>query len=757
MPDVKTGAEGVATPSIGVAEPPRDDGATRERVLVPGSAPEQPPLLDLPPAWLNAAIGTLALGGAEHIVLDWAARSAGRHRVRVVVLREARDEWPAPRDVELVRLGGRDLEERLRALGATMAAGGNPVVLCHLLTESERAALARGGASPIPVLHNARPGWLEPAGALGGAPHVVAVSAAAARDLRASGCRTACTVVRHLPQVRPGSPGVRRYWRTRWVVPADAFVVGMIGGVKPQKAYPRALRVLAALLERRPAYLVVLGGPVGRDGELAWRAVIAQAERLGIAPFVRLPGFVPDAARCLPAFDVVLNTSRYEGLSVATLEALAAGVPVVASHVGGQGEVGAPALTLRHVDAPDGEWAAAIAAASAERLPRPRWSGFPSHRVWTLCHLAAPITPGERILFVTANLNAGGAQRSLTNLALALSGRLAFEIAVTGSSSGEAFQRMLEASGVSTYRTADPGDCFDHAESLVRRIVASSVSVACFWNVDAKVKLLVAKALAWTRVKLVDVSPGAFAFEEMAATGDFQRWIAFSEREYYARLDRLVVKHRGPVPGHAGTRMSTIPNGVPAARRTKDRFGGGRLVVSGRIAPTKFLLEIVAAVRLVRARLPGVELHVLGAAELRHREYAGRLLAAIGEDLDRGIFLHGPVFDAPERLADYDVAVVIGEQQGCPNAVLEALAAGVPVVANDSGGTRELVIDGRTGLLVRGRDPVAIAAALARILSDPGLARRLSGSGRAHVARHFSMAGMAESYRTLFVEVQRAC
>jgi glycosyltransferase involved in cell wall biosynthesis len=197
------------------------------------------------------------------------------------------------------------------------------------------------------------------------------------------------------------------------------------------------------------------------------------------------------------------------------------------------------------------------------------------------------------------------------------------------------------------------------------------------------------------------------------------------------------------------------PNGVPPAP-AEDRWRAAASW-STVAAPSKFLLEIVAAWRLVRAAVPGVELHVLGPVETRHRDYAERVLAEVGDDLDRGVVVHGATPDAPERLADYDVAVVLGESQGCPNAVLEALAAGVPVVANDSGGTRELIIDGRTGLLIGSRDPAALAAAVIRLLRDPTLARRLSEAGRAHVARAFSMTSMARTYQTLFTEVRGPC
>ena len=78
-------------------------------------------------------------------------------------------------------------------------------------------------------------------------------------------------------------------------------------------------------------------------------------------------------------------------------------------------------------------------------------------------------------------------------------------------------------------------------------------------------------------------------------------------------------------------------------------------------------------------------------------------------------------------------------------------------VANDSGGTRELILDGRTGLLIRERHPEVVAAAVTRLLEDPDLARTLSEAGRVHVARAFSMTTMARAYQTLFAEVKDPC
>jgi len=718
-------------------------------VTAPQRAVEQPPVLPGARMQMTAAVASLALGGAERIVLDWAARTARRHRVRVIVLRDTSPEWPVPAGIETVRLHGEAVSAQLERAGAKLAACGNPVVLCHLLLEKERAALARGGATPLPVLHNAADGWIEPAERLRDAPRVVCVSRSAAADARRLGVSQPLTVVHHYCAAPPQRPQARGEWRARWALPADALVIGMVGGVKPQKAYPRALRVLADLRRSRDAYLVIVGGPTGRDGLLAWRAVIAQATRLGVEPQVRLAGFVAGAADCLPAFDVVLNTSRYEGLSMATLEALAAGLPVVASAVGGQGEIGAPGLKLVPFDAPDEKWSDTVIGALGQRPPAPPWIGFPSDRLWTLLHIAQRVERTSGVLFVTANLNVGGAQRSLANLACALQASMRLEILVCGDSSSSAFSRALSAGGVRVHRSAVSRDCFDHAEAIVRHACAGHFRTVCFWNADPKVKLLVAKALA-AETSIVDVSPGAYAFEEMDATRAFQDCIAYSADEYYARLARLVLKYRGSAP-RCAQGVSVIPNGVTIPPETKARPPAPpRIVVSGRIAPSKFLLEIAAAMRFLWRLHPDAELHVIGSAEQRHADYARQLVQALGNALGRRAFLHGPKEDVRAELAGFTAALVLGEHQGCPNAVLEALAAGIPVVANDSGGTRELVIEGRTGLLLDGRDPQRIAEALARLIDDRVLAHRLARAGRRHVARRFSLARMVKDYRRLF-------
>lgn len=109
--------------------------------------------------------------------------------------------------------------------------------------------------------------------------------------------------------------------------------------------------------------------------------------------------------------------------------------------------------------------------------------------------------------------------------------------------------------------------------------------------------------------------------------------------------------------------------------------------------------------------------------------------------------------DVPALLATADVLVQPSLFEGLPLVVLEAGAAGLPVVATPDIGAVELVQDGVTGLLVPHRDPAAVARALDRLLADPSLGHELGGNMRREVEQRWSVAVVVPRWETLFDEV----
>jgi glycosyltransferase involved in cell wall biosynthesis len=119
---------------------------------------------------------------------------------------------------------------------------------------------------------------------------------------------------------------------------------------------------------------------------------------------------------------------------------------------------------------------------------------------------------------------------------------------------------------------------------------------------------------------------------------------------------------------------------------------------------------------------------------------------------DRVRFL-GRRDDVPDLLEACDAFVLPSRQEGLGIAALEAMARGRAVVASSVGGLCDLVIDGETGLLVPPDDPEALAAALARVLTDPAFSERLGAAGALRVEDTFRADAMVASYEMLYREM----
>jgi glycosyltransferase involved in cell wall biosynthesis len=164
-----------------------------------------------------------------------------------------------------------------------------------------------------------------------------------------------------------------------------------------------------------------------------------------------------------------------------------------------------------------------------------------------------------------------------------------------------------------------------------------------------------------------------------------------------------------------------------------------------RLAPVKRLDLLLSAV----AVLEDVSLVLVGdgSEEERLRELAGRL------GLMGRVRFAGYQQDVWPWLAACDVLVLSSDWEGMPNAVLEAMGAGLPVVATAVGGTPEVVVEGETGLLVPPGDVSALAAALERLIRDPELCQAMGMAGRQRARACFSAQTMVERTQTLYAEL----
>lgn len=165
---------------------------------------------------------------------------------------------------------------------------------------------------------------------------IFAVSADLKRHMVAEGFPARCIRVVYNgvdPRTRPSS-GDRATAREMLGVPPDAFVIGTVGRLDPVKNLAVMLQVQQVLRDKvKRAFAVIVGDGPERA------ALAATAAALGVADSVIFTGYRSDVRALMPAFDVYVNCSTYEGVSLTILEAMAAALPVVATPVGGNPEV----------------------------------------------------------------------------------------------------------------------------------------------------------------------------------------------------------------------------------------------------------------------------------------------------------------------------------------------------------------------------------------------------------------------------------
>lgn len=207
--------------------------------------------------------------------------------------------------------------------------------------------------------------------------------------------------------------------------------------------------------------------------------------------------------------------------------------------------------------------------------------------------------------------------------------------------------------------------------------------------------------------------------------------------------------------GIPGRKVVTIGNGIDV-----DRFQGcGDVRASLGIDPSCPVVGMVARLEapknhplLLRAfaRVMGQfpEARLLLVGDGRRREELEGLAMSLGIR-DRALFV-GARRDLPELLASMDVVALISDREGLPVAMLEAMAAGRPVVATDVGGIGAVVRPGATGLLVPAGDEVALAASLAGLIGDRELARRMGENGRTLVKERYAFDRVMGQYLSLY-------
>jgi glycosyltransferase involved in cell wall biosynthesis len=239
----------------------------------------------------------------------------------------------------------------------------------------------------------------------------------------------------------------------------------------------------------------------------------------------------------------------------------------------------------------------------------------------------------------------------------------------------------------------------------------------------------------------------------------------------YHLFDRLVVRRFGKIAavseavarslrrsGVPSAKIVTIDNGIdlspfaqarPILQEEISERPDALIGLVGRLTPQKGCEYFLRAAQRVLIDFPRTLFVLVGEGPDR------RKLEELVRDLniaERVIFA-GHREDMPDVYASLDILVLPSINEGLPMTLIEAMAAARPVIATPVGAIPKLIIPEQTGLLVNPRDPVGLAAALGRLISNPDLRHRLGRDGQAWVMRRFSAEAMAQQYAEIYQEV----
>ena len=208
---------------------------------------------------------------------------------------------------------------------------------------------------------------------------------------------------------------------------------------------------------------------------------------------------------------------------------------------------------------------------------------------------------------------------------------------------------------------------------------------------------------------------------------------------------RLITVHNGVV--------EALPQGEAVARK-RDTGGILRLIMVGRFSKQKDHMLLIKAVHDINQKYPGqVHLSLVGDGDL----FAAAKQYVVVNNLGEFIILLGESTCVDSLLAQSDVFCLISNYEGLPISIIEAMRAGLPVIASDVGGNNELVVDGVNGYLVSRGDRKGLVQAIEKLIKDRTLITEFGKRSQEKFRTEFAFSAMMQKIESAYRDVLKKC
>ncbi len=364
-----------------------------------------------------------------------------------------------------------------------------------------------------------------------------------------------------------------------------------------------------------------------------------------------------------------------------------------------------------------------------------------------------------RILYVSTSTTVGGAEKTLYTLATLTDPKRHQVVGVVSVKPVGAYGEKLKRQGV-------------HVESLGLTASPRPADATRLAQVIERVRPDIVHAVMYQAIQLCRLAKPKvpFPFKLVSSPRVHYRtrslWTLLVDRALKNRDDLLIAECDASRDflvkrlGYAPAKVLTIRNGVDLAgwpvskvdrqkRRMELRLGSDDLLIGavGRLDKQKGFAVLIEAM----ARLKKTELRCVILGEGPERS---RLEALIRRhELEKHVWLYGERTDIVTWLSAFDIDCLPSLWEGLPNTLLEAMALGLPVVASAVDGVPEVILNGKTGVLVPPDAPAALAKALKDLAADPARRAALGAAAHAAVMEKFTLTRMMDEYQNAYTAV----
>lgn len=361
------------------------------------------------------------------------------------------------------------------------------------------------------------------------------------------------------------------------------------------------------------------------------------------------------------------------------------------------------------------------------------------------------MTGRPRILLLVTLAETGGAQTYVSTLVPALVGRYVVTVAAYGAGPLQTTVTQAGAAFVPLRHVRRPMSAWRDLLGLLELVVLVRRARPHIVHANSSKAGVLGRVAAWIAgapVRIFTVHGWAFN----ASSGPRSLVYRWAER-LVRRITTATIcvseteRRAGLAAGTCDERRTVvIRNGIDVTARpvARPETSPPRIVAVGRLQAPKDVLCLVRAL----AKLEQRSFSVLVVGDGPDRPAIEAEVQRLA--LTRVVHLAGRRDDVAEILAASQVFVLSTRSEGLPFSVLEAMAAGLPVVASRVGGLPEVVVEGETGVLVTPDAPGELAAAIAQLLDDPALRGRLGSAGRALAQAEFAVEPFLDAHLELY-------